>query len=110
MGLLKMVSSHRGLVPDQFEEYTRRQYLSRKPLANPFGDNPAEPIRFWALDVFDRVRVMHQLSVWVFLHPDRVRDKMKDLDEKEQLTWVSLLVAVALMVIATLCEGGRRGV
>jgi hypothetical protein len=87
MALLKMVSSHRGLIPSQFEEYTRRQYLNRKPDANPFGDG-AEPMKFSTLDVFARVKVLHQLSVWVFLHPDRVRDKMKDSDEKEQLTWV----------------------
>jgi hypothetical protein len=84
---LRIVSSHRGLAPEQFEEYTRRQYRSRKPIVNPFGDDD-EPKKFWSLDVFTRVQIMHQLSVWVFLHPDRVRDKMKKAGEKEQLAWV----------------------
>lgn len=87
MALLNMISSARGLVPDQFEDYTRRQYRNRKPDANPFGDED-EPIKFSALDVFTRVKVLHQLSLWIFVHPERVRDKMKDSDEKEQLTWV----------------------
>jgi hypothetical protein len=39
--------------------------------------------------VEDRVRVLHQLSQWLWVHPDRVREKMKDADEKEQVQWVS---------------------
>lgn len=91
IALLKMVSSHRGLVPDQFEDYTRRQYRVRKPGANPFGEEQ-EPVRFGELDVLERVRVLHQLSLWAFQNPERIRDKMKDADEKEQLTWVGCLL------------------
>jgi hypothetical protein len=87
IGLLKMVSSQRGLTMDIFEEYTRRQYYAKKPESNPFGHDPAAPIKFWDLDVVTRVKVLHQLSVWVFLHPDRIRDKMKGCGEQEQLDW-----------------------
>ncbi|KAA8908483.1 hypothetical protein FN846DRAFT_945361 [Sphaerosporella brunnea] len=86
LGLLKMVSSQRGLTFENFEEYTRRQYRSKKPYANPFGDE-AEPIKFWDLDVPTRARILHQLSVWVFLHPERIRDKLKTTSDKEQLEW-----------------------
>ena len=92
VALLKMVSSHRGLVPDQFEDYTRRQYRVRKPDANPFGEAP-EPVRFAELELATKVRVLHQLSVWAFQNPDRIREKMKNADEKEQLSWVCFMPA-----------------
>ncbi|KAI5855676.1 hypothetical protein BZA05DRAFT_389313 [Tricharina praecox] len=89
MGLLRAVSSHRGLVPEQFEEYARRQYVARKPgMPDPFGDEAEGAARrFVELDVFTRVRILHQLSVWAFQHPERVRDKVKNAGEKEQLLW-----------------------
>jgi hypothetical protein len=92
IGLLKMVSSQRGLTMDIFEEYTRRQYYARKPESNPFGDDAAAPTKFWDLDVVTRAKVLHQLSVWVFLHPDRIREKMKGYGEQEQLDWVCFFV------------------
>lgn len=94
MGLLRAVSSHRGLVPEQFEEYARRQYVARKPgMPDPFGDEAEGAARrFVELDVFTRVRILHQLSVWAFQHPERVRDKVKNAGEKEQLLWVCFWV------------------
>ncbi|KAI5776763.1 hypothetical protein EDC01DRAFT_624908 [Geopyxis carbonaria] len=86
ISLLKSVSSHRGLTPEQFEEYTRRLYLARKAQANPFGDGVL-PIRFIDLDLFQRVIVLYQMSLWALAHPEQLRDKMKDCGEKEQLTW-----------------------
>jgi len=40
---------------DQFEEYTRRQYLAKKPMENPFGDPEVEATKFSELDVLTRV-------------------------------------------------------
>jgi hypothetical protein len=91
MSLLKMVSSQRGLVPGQFDEHTRRQYRKRKPDTNPFGVDE-EAVKFADMSVFDRAKVLHQLSVWAFTNPDRMRDKMTSADEKEQLTWVGFLL------------------
>ena len=39
---------------DQFDDYTRRQYLAKKPNANPFGDGE-QPVRFVDLPVLTKV-------------------------------------------------------
>ncbi|OAX83578.1 hypothetical protein ACJ72_02056 [Emergomyces africanus] len=86
LALLKFVSSHRGLTSENFEEYTRRQYLAKSPSLNPFGDED-EPIKFNDLDIFQRLRVLHQLSVWTFWNPDRIRERMPEQKETEQIQW-----------------------
>jgi DNA-directed RNA polymerase len=40
-------------------------------------------------DVLLKLRVLHQLSVWTFWNADRIRDKMPEKKESEQLQWVS---------------------
>ncbi|KAL6239064.1 hypothetical protein BDW75DRAFT_199499 [Aspergillus navahoensis] len=85
--LLKWVSSHRGLTFDNFDEYTRRQYNAKAPhLLNPFGYDEV-PNRFLDFDVFVKLRVLHQLTVWTFWNPDRIRDKMPEQKETDQLQW-----------------------
>ncbi|KAJ5606132.1 hypothetical protein N7510_008913 [Penicillium lagena] len=85
--LLKWISSHRGLTFDNFDEYTRRQYNAKTPHhPNPFGYEE-EPLRFLDFDVFLKLRVLHQLSVWTFWNADRIRDKMPEKKESEQLQW-----------------------
>ncbi|KAL4989070.1 hypothetical protein BDW68DRAFT_157371, partial [Aspergillus falconensis] len=85
--LLKWVSSHRGLTYDNFDEYTRRQYNAKAPnLPNPFGYDEV-PNRFLDFDVFLKLRVLHQLTVWTFWNPDRIRDKMPEQREVDQLQW-----------------------
>ncbi|PGH36825.1 hypothetical protein GX50_00282 [[Emmonsia] crescens] len=86
LALLKFVSSHRGLTSENFEEYTRRQYLAKAPARNPFGD-AEEPIKFNDLDIFQRIRVLQQLSVWTFWNPDRMRERMPEQKETEQIQW-----------------------
>jgi hypothetical protein len=88
LALLKTVSSHRGLTLEIFEEYTRRQYYAKLPAANPFGDEE-EPTKFADFDIFTKLRILHQLSIWTFFNPDKIREKMPDSVE-EQLSWVSL--------------------
>ncbi|KAL3484976.1 hypothetical protein BJX62DRAFT_217914 [Aspergillus germanicus] len=85
--LLKWVSSHRGLTFDNFDEYTRRQYNAKAPhIPNPFGHDEV-PSRFLDFDVFQKLRVLHQLSTWTFWNPDRIRDKMPEQRENDQTQW-----------------------
>ncbi|KAJ5595360.1 uncharacterized protein N7459_001568 [Penicillium hispanicum] len=85
--LLKWVSSHRGLTFENFDEYTRRQYNAKAPhLTNPFGYDE-EPMKFLYFDVFQKLQVLHQLTVWTFWNVDRIRDKMPEKKETDQLQW-----------------------
>ncbi|OJJ97844.1 hypothetical protein ASPACDRAFT_45143 [Aspergillus aculeatus ATCC 16872] len=85
--LLKWVSSHRGLTFDNFDEYTRRQYNAKAPhITNPFGYDEV-PNKFLEFDVFLKLRVLHQLSIWTFWNPDRIRDKMPEQRELDQTQW-----------------------
>ncbi|OJD24716.1 hypothetical protein ACJ73_03921 [Blastomyces percursus] len=86
LALLKFVSSHRGLTLENFEEYTRRQYLAKAPSRNPFGD-AEQPVKFNDLDIFQRIRILQQLSVWTFWNPDRMRERMLEQKETEQVQW-----------------------
>ncbi|KAL4896704.1 hypothetical protein BDV59DRAFT_111919 [Aspergillus ambiguus] len=85
--LLKWVSSHRGLTFDNFDEYTRRQWNAKAShLPNPFGYDEV-PNKFAEFDVFLKLRVLHQLSLWTFWNPDRIRDKMPEQREIDQTQW-----------------------
>ncbi|KAE8354079.1 hypothetical protein BDV28DRAFT_93582 [Aspergillus coremiiformis] len=85
--LLKWVSSHRGLTFDNFDEYTRRQYNAKAPhLPNPFGYDEV-PHKFNEFDIFLKLHVLHQLTVWTFWNPDRIRDKMPEQREADQTQW-----------------------
>lgn len=85
--MLKFVSSHRGLTRENFDEYTRRQYNAKAPhLPNPFGYDE-EPKKFNDFDIFLKLRVLHQLSVWTFWNPDRMREKMPEQREIDQTQW-----------------------
>lgn len=69
-----------------WDEYTRRQYLSKAPTQNPYGDEE-EPKKFREFDIFQKIRVLHQLSVWTFWNPDRMREKMP-VGDTDQTEWV----------------------
>ncbi|KAI9367940.1 hypothetical protein BJX61DRAFT_526226 [Aspergillus egyptiacus] len=85
--LLKWVSSHRGLTFENFDEYTRRQYVAKAShLPNPFGHDGVTK-RFLDFDVFTKLRVLHQLTIWTFWNPDRIRDKMPEQREIDQTQW-----------------------
>ncbi|KAK5722421.1 hypothetical protein LTR15_005651 [Elasticomyces elasticus] len=84
--LLKYVSSHRGLTPDIFTDYTRRQYLAKLPAhLNPFGDPSSDPTPFNDLDIFTRVQVLQQLTVWTLGNVQRIREAMPA--DEDHLTW-----------------------
>lgn len=84
--MLKWVSSHRGLTLDIFDEYTRRQYLARAPHLNPFGEEE-DANKFSEFDIFTKLKVLHQLSVWTFHNPDRIRERMEESRDVEQAGW-----------------------
>ncbi|KAK5123161.1 hypothetical protein LTR85_003359 [Meristemomyces frigidus] len=84
LALLKYVSSHRGLTPAIFDEYTRRQYEAKAPSRNPFGEEE-EPIKFNEMDIFTRIRVLQQLSTWTFGNVDRLRGMMPQ--DEDHLNW-----------------------
>ncbi|KAI9766072.1 MAG: hypothetical protein M1840_006779 [Geoglossum simile] len=86
LALLKFVSSHRGLTPDLFDEYSRRQYQARLPDHNPFGDGGV-PRKFSEFDVFTKIRVLYQLSQWTMIHSDRIRERMPEQKDTEQTDW-----------------------
>lgn len=85
LALLKFVSSHKGLTPEIFDEYTRRQYVAKAPKRNPFGTDET-PNKFDEFDVFTKIRVLQQLSTWTFHNPDRIRERMAETDA-EQTNW-----------------------
>ncbi|SLM38919.1 phd finger domain protein [Lasallia pustulata] len=78
LALLKFVSSHRGLTPDIFDEYTRRQYVAKAPGRNPFGSEEA-PNKFADFDIFTKIRVLFQLSQWTLRVEDIGMDKKNRL-------------------------------
>jgi hypothetical protein len=78
-----------------FDEYTRRQYLAKAPERNPFG-NDEEPLKFADFDVFTKIRILYQLSVWTFWNPDKIREKMPEYTPEEQVSWVSDLPEACL--------------
>ncbi|KAL9598210.1 MAG: hypothetical protein Q9219_004630 [cf. Caloplaca sp. 3 TL-2023] len=86
LALLKCVSSHRGLTPDIFDEYTRRQYIAKAPERNPFGIEETS-YRFSDFDVFTKLSVLCQLSRWTFVNSDRMREKMSESKEPDQIGW-----------------------
>lgn len=86
LALLKFVSSHRGLTADLFDEYTRRQYVAKAPDRNPFGTAEA-PAKFDEFDILTKIKVLQQLTQWVMLHPDRIREKMDEQKPSDQTEW-----------------------
>ncbi|KAI0489627.1 hypothetical protein F4859DRAFT_159478 [Xylaria cf. heliscus] len=86
LALLKFVSSHRGLTHDLFDEYTRRQYVAKAPDRNPFGTGES-PAKFNDFDAVLKIRVLQQLTQWVMLHPERIREKMDEQKPSDQTDW-----------------------
>lgn len=72
--------------PEMFDEYTRRQYVAKAPKRNPFGVED-EPAQFNEFDVFTKIRVLQQLSVWTLNNPNPIRERL-DERESEQISWV----------------------
>ncbi|KAK9341025.1 hypothetical protein LIPSTDRAFT_26806 [Lipomyces starkeyi NRRL Y-11557] len=85
--LLQNLSSQRNLTLEQFDEYARRQYRQKAPtLACPFGDDE-DPLAFDKMNVFDQIKILHQLCEWQIYNPDRFRERMGTTKESEEIPW-----------------------
>lgn len=73
---------------DNFDEYTRRQFVAKAPQRNPYGTDEI-PNKFADFDVFTKIRVLHQLSTWTLWNAERMRGLMEEKDS-EQTQWVRL--------------------
>lgn len=62
--------------------------MAKAPTRNPFG-NDEEPLKFADFDIFTKIRILHQLSIWTFWNPDKIREKMPDTEDAEASQWVS---------------------
>ena len=60
--------------------------MAKAPQRNPFGDEE-EPENFSDLDVFTKIRILQQLSVWTLGNADRIRSQMEE-SERDQTLWV----------------------
>ncbi|KAL5120314.1 hypothetical protein ACEQ8H_001872 [Pleosporales sp. CAS-2024a] len=85
LALLKHVSSHKGLTPEIFDEYARRQFVAKAPNRNPFGAED-EPNKFDDFDVYTKIRVLQQLSTWTLNNPNSIRERLAATDS-EQTLW-----------------------
>ena len=62
--------------------------MAKAPTQNPFG-NEEEPLRFVDFDVFTKLKVLVQLSVWTLNNAERIRERMEERGEQEQsVAWV----------------------
>ncbi|KAK3310295.1 uncharacterized protein B0T15DRAFT_498439 [Chaetomium strumarium] len=86
LGLLKFLSSHRGLTHELFDEYTRRQFLAKAPEKNPFG-TAEMPAKFADFDVFTKIRVLHQMTQLIMMNPERLREKTEEQKDIDQTNW-----------------------
>ncbi|KAM0422949.1 hypothetical protein ACHAPD_001419 [Fusarium lateritium] len=86
LALLKLVSSHRGLTHEILDDQMRKQFANRSPNYNPFGSADA-PQKFNDFDIFTKIKVMQQLTQWVMIYPERIRDKMEEQKDAEQTSW-----------------------
>ncbi|KAK9354509.1 hypothetical protein V1523DRAFT_461026 [Lipomyces doorenjongii] len=85
--LLQNLSSQRNLTLEQFNEYARRQYRQKAPtLACPFGDDE-DPLAFDEMDVFDQIKILHQLCEWQMYNAERFRERMNTTKESEEIPW-----------------------
>ncbi|KPI44187.1 uncharacterized protein AB675_6181 [Cyphellophora attinorum] len=84
--LLKWISSFRGLELSNWDEYTRRQYEAKAPHLSPYGTE--EDLKhFRDFDIGLKIRVLHQLTIWVFWNPDRIKERMPEATDARQTEW-----------------------
>lgn len=61
--------------------------MSKAPNRNPFGVEE-EPNKFDDFDIFTKIRVLQQLSVWTLNNPNSIREKLAPT-EADMVQWVS---------------------
>jgi len=72
---------------ESFDEYTRRQYLSKAPEKNPFGTDET-PASFADFDVFTKIRVLQQMTQLIMMNPERLRERTEEQKDVDQTNWV----------------------
>ncbi|KLU87543.1 hypothetical protein MAPG_06542 [Magnaporthiopsis poae ATCC 64411] len=83
LGMLKFLSSHRGLTHELFDEYTRRQFAAKAPgIDNPFGTEEAL-LKFAEFDVFKKICVLHQMTQLIMRSPEKLRERMMELKDAD---------------------------
>ncbi|KAK5987705.1 hypothetical protein PT974_11837 [Cladobotryum mycophilum] len=86
LALLKLVSSHRGLTHDIFDDQARKLYSIKSSGFNPFGEADA-PQHFTDFDIFTKIKVLQQLTQWAMIRPERIRDNMEEQKDIDQTAW-----------------------
>jgi len=77
-----------------FDEYTRRQFVAKAPSRNPFGTEEI-PNQFDDFDIFTKIKVLQQLSVWTLNNPNTIRERLNPT-ETEQIEWVSYITCASI--------------
>lgn len=86
LSLLKHLSSHRGLTHELFDEYTRRQFVAKAPERNPFGTDET-PAKFADFDIYTKIRILQQMTQFVMMQPEKIREKMEEQKDVDQASW-----------------------
>lgn len=71
--------------------------MTKAPSRNPFGTEE-KPNKFAEFDVYTKLRVLVQLSQWTLINAERMRERMPEAKDTEQIQWVctfSLVQGVA---------------
>lgn len=68
--------------------------MAKAPQRNPFGEEE-QPRRFTDLDVFTKIRVLHQLSTWTMISPTRFREYYAT-SVPDQTQWVCQAFCVCM--------------
>ncbi|KAG6290647.1 hypothetical protein E4U09_004313 [Claviceps aff. purpurea] len=84
--LIKLASLRQGLTFDALDDQLRKQYLAKAPDDNPLGDEN-NPLTFASLDIFRKIRVLQTLTQWIMSYPERIRNRMSEQKETEQMDW-----------------------
>ena len=61
--------------------------MAKAPNRNPFGIDE-EPQKFAEFDVFLKLKVLVQLSQWTLINADRMRERMPEVKDNDQVQWV----------------------
>jgi hypothetical protein len=81
--------------------------VAKAPQRNPFGTEE-EPNKFAEFDIFTKIRVLQQLSVWTLNNPNSIREKLLPTDAEQQ-AWVSfdIITENAFLLRRTLSVSNR---
>lgn len=86
-----------------FDEQLRKQYTSRLPAENPLGNGETATYSFSDLDSPSKICVLQKLTEWIMVHPERLREKMEELKDGDQLGWVCPTSLSIVGLVLTLC-------